>query len=86
MTDQFLKLLHSNHVDASKLTNADRRALLNLVKLSAEIQNSGGGGGAVECDWLTQPGNRRLSSSMSSCMVNSASGVRALASASSEVR
>jgi hypothetical protein len=26
MTDQFLKLLHSNHVDVTKLTNADRRA------------------------------------------------------------
>jgi hypothetical protein len=45
MTDQFLKLLHSNHVDVTKLTNADRRALLRLVAESADAQNSGGGGG-----------------------------------------
>ena len=44
MTDQFVKLLHSNHVDVTKLTNADRRALLRLVAESADAQNSGGGG------------------------------------------
>jgi len=44
MTDQFVKLLHSNHVDVTQLTNADRRALLRLVAESADAQNSGGGG------------------------------------------
>ena len=44
MTDQFVKLLHSNHVDVTKLTNADRRALLKLVEKSAEAQNGVGEG------------------------------------------
>ena len=86
MTDQFLKLLHSNHVDVTKLTNADRRALLKLVAKSADAQNSGGGGAGVECGWLNQSGNRRSSSAISSCTENSRSGVRAVAWASSTVR
>ena len=41
MTEDFLALLHSGAIHAHELTNADRRALLELLKNSLN-----GGGGA----------------------------------------
>jgi hypothetical protein len=45
VTDTFLKMLHSGAVDAHKLTDGDRRALLELLKKSLNT----GGGGEVRC-------------------------------------
>ena len=75
MTDTFLNLLHSGAVDAEQFTDKDRRALLDLLKKSL---NSGGGGRTSMR--LTQPGNRLDSSSISSWVSYSRSGVRALGS------
>jgi len=76
MTDQFQKLLHSGALNPEQLTNKDRRAMLALIKESLEPA-AGGGGNSMR---LTYSGIRRDSSSSSSCMVYSRSGVRALGS------
>jgi hypothetical protein len=44
VTEDFLALLHSGAIHAHELTNADRRALLELLKNSL---NEGGGGGTL---------------------------------------
>ena len=71
MTDQFFKLLHSGAVNADQITDKDRRALVALIKKS--LKQRGGGGNSMR---LTYSGNLRDSSSRSSCIVYSRSGVR----------